>query len=223
MAGGTILARTFASRTIIEEPLARDLWKKLRHKYWKTEFKTPPYDHVCQVGDPVLRSKAAVVDVNSIKSSEIQNLINMMVKVMRKTGGVGLAAPQIGIGKQVIVLEFTKKHAKFWSEEKFTKREGLLFPLKVFINPKLKILDAREVVLPEGCLSIKGFYANVPRAYKVEVSGYDENAAPVTWVTQGYPARILQHEVDHLNGNLFIDIMDSRTFGDELWPRWNLK
>ncbi|PIK50052.1 putative peptide deformylase, mitochondrial-like [Apostichopus japonicus] len=218
-----VTSRGFARRKIIEETIYRELWRNLRNRYWKAEFKIPPYDHTCQVGDPVLRVMLAVSRCRASKGKDIQNLVKTMVKVMRKTGGVGLAAPQIGVGKQVIIAEFTKKHAKVWTEEKFAAREALLFPLKVFINPELKVLDSRQITLPEGCLSIKGFYANVPRAYKVEISGYNEHAEHVTWTAHGYSARILQHEVDHLRGNLFIDIMDTKTFGDELWPRWNLR
>lgn len=218
-----IISRGYATRKIIEEPTYKEFWRNLKNRYMKPEFKMTPYDHTCQVGDPVLRIPSTSVEVQSIKGKEIQHLINVMVKVMRKTGGVGLAAPQVGVGKQVIIAEFTEKHAKVWTEDKFATREAMLFPLKVFINPELKVLDSRQVTLPEGCLSIKGFYANVPRAHKVEISGFNENAEHVTWTVHGYPARILQHEVDHINGNLFIDIMDSTTFGDELWPKWNLK
>ncbi|XP_038070127.1 peptide deformylase, mitochondrial-like [Patiria miniata] len=218
-----IEARHYASRVIVRESLGRICLRELRHRFSKAKMKTPPYDHVCQVGDPILRGESSPVNPRQIKSAEVQNAIKMMTKVMRSAGAVGCAAPQVGMAKQIVVMEFTKEHMESLEKEVQKAREVTVFPLKVFINPELKVIDPRIVTLLEGCLSISGYDACVPRAYGVELSGLNELGQPVTWSTTGYSARIVQHEMDHLRGKLFIDIMDSSTFVDKEWPRWNLK
>lgn len=184
---------------------------------------TPPYGHVTQVGDPVLRGTSEPIDPKEIRTKEFQDLIKKMVEVMRRTGGVGLAGPQIGVARQVFVMEFTDKHYESFPEEIRSARDMAVVPLRVFINPTLKVVSDKQVILPEGCLSLTGFTAATPRAHEVEVTGLDEKGEPVTWRVSGYPARILQHEYDHLQGTLYIDHMDTRTFTDLQWPRWNEK
>ncbi|XP_022103431.1 peptide deformylase, mitochondrial-like isoform X2 [Acanthaster planci] len=173
-------ARHYASRVIVREPLSRILLRELRHRFSKPKMKTPPYDHVCQVGDPILRGQSSPVDPRQIKSAEIQNVIRMMTKVMRRAGAVGCAAPQVGVAKQIVVMELTEKHLERFEPEVLKAREVALFPLTVFINPHMKVTDPRVVTLLEGCLSISGYDACVPRYYGVELTGDDHSEfAPI--------------------------------------------
>uniref|UniRef100_A0AAV2L2L9 Peptide deformylase n=1 Tax=Knipowitschia caucasica TaxID=637954 RepID=A0AAV2L2L9_KNICA len=96
-----------------------------------------------------------------------------------------------------------------------------VLPLRVFVNPQMRVLDGRTVVFQEACESISGFSAAVPRYLSVEVSGLNEKAESVTWKTSGWAARILQHEMDHLDGVLYIDRMDSKSFININWPAYN--
>jgi len=93
------------------------------------------------------------------------------------------------------------------------ERERVPVPLRVLINPTLTPIGEEKVTFFEGCLSVSGYAALVERFREVEVSGLDERGQPQTWRVRGWPARILQHEVDHLNGTLYIDRMVSRSFG----------
>lgn len=132
---------------------------------------TPPYSHVCQVGDPVLRAQAAAVDPAAVTGPEIQKVINTMVKVMRKLECVGLSAPQIGVPLRILALEYPER---MLAESSAASREvrGLsVQPLRIFVNPQLRVLDGRTVQFQEACESISGFSATVPRYLSVEVSG----------------------------------------------------
>ncbi|XP_059191434.1 peptide deformylase, mitochondrial [Centropristis striata] len=182
---------------------------------------SPPYSHVCQVGDPVLRSHAADVDPATITSPEIQKVISTVVKVMRKLECVGLSAPQIGVPLRILALEYPEKMLEesppSWKEARGLSAQ----PLRIFVNPQLRVLDGRTVFFQEACESISGFSATVPRYLSVEVSGLNEKGEAVTWQASGWPARILQHEMDHLEGVLYIDRMDSKTFININWPSYN--
>lgn len=132
---------------------------------------SPPYSHVCQVGDPVLRSHAAAVDPAAITGSEIQQVINTMVKVMRKLDCVGLSAPQIGVPLRILTLEYPEKMLEESSPVSREIRGLSAQPLRIFINPQLRVLDGQTVLFQEACESITGFSATVPRYLSVEVSG----------------------------------------------------
>uniref|UniRef100_A0A3B5LCR1 Peptide deformylase n=1 Tax=Xiphophorus couchianus TaxID=32473 RepID=A0A3B5LCR1_9TELE len=94
-------------------------------------------------------------------------------------------------------------------------------PLRIFLNPELRVLDSSTVLSQEACESVSGFSAAVPRFRSVEVSGLNEKGQEVTWQASGWPARILQHEMDHLDGVLYLDRMDSRTFVNINWQEHN--
>ncbi|XP_077983011.1 peptide deformylase, mitochondrial-like [Glandiceps talaboti] len=216
---------TLTSRVIVPQSMKRRLVRsiKLRTKLWQPRMKRPPYDHPCQVGDPVLRGKAAPVDPAILETEKFQNILDTMVTVMRKEGGIGISAPQIGIGYQIIALEYTKAHMSVYPKEIVKLREISQVPLTIFINPKMKILDYSKVSWPEGCQSIKGYTAFVERYQAVQIKGLNPEGKRVTCTAEGFPARIVQHEMDHLQGQLYIDIMDSKTFIDEDWMHWNLE
>lgn len=132
---------------------------------------SPPYHHVCQVGDPVLRSHAAAVDPAAIRGDEIQQVINTMVKVMRKLECVGLSAPQVGVPLRILTLEYTEKMLHESSPASREVRGLSTQPLRILINPQLRILDGHTMIFQEACESIAGFSAAVPRYRSVEVSG----------------------------------------------------
>ncbi|MEQ2278188.1 hypothetical protein XENORESO_013844 [Xenotaenia resolanae] len=193
-------------------------------QYVKRKVKSPPsppYSHVCQVGDPVLRSHAAAVDPAAITGLEIQKVLGTMVKVMRKLECVGLSAPQIGVPLRILMLEYPWKLFEEVSPAAREARGLSVQPLRIFVNPELRVLDSRTVLFQEACESISGFSATVPRYLSVEVSGLNEKGEAVTWQASGWSARILQHEMDHLDGVLYLDRMDTKTFININWQEHN--
>jgi len=177
---------------------------------------------IVQAGHPVLRGRAIEVEPERIGSAEIQSLVAAMVEVMRNAPGVGLAAPQIGVALRVIVLEDRPEYMSRQPPELLAQRERTPLPLRVLVNPVLSVVGGGSATFFEGCLSVAGYMALVERHREVEVSGLDERGAPVTFRARGWPARILQHEVDHLDGTLYVDRMLTRSFcnNDEVSARW---
>lgn len=147
----------------------RSYLQYLKHKIISPP--SPPYTHVCQVGDPVLRSHAAAVDPAAITGPEIQKVINTMVKVMRKLNCVGLSAPQIGVPLRIMVLEYPESMLADSSTASREARGISVQPLRIFVNPQMRVLDGQTVLFQEACESISGFSATVPRYLSVEVSG----------------------------------------------------
>ncbi|MFO0599780.1 MAG: peptide deformylase [Myxococcaceae bacterium] len=168
---------------------------------------------IVQVGDPVLRNRARDVTPEEIATPEFQALVQRMVEAMRKAPGVGLAAPQLGVDKRVLVLEDREELMATLTTLEKSERERVPVPVRTFINPTLTPIGEERVTFFEGCLSVAGFAGLVERWREVEVSGLDEKGQAVTWRVRGWPARILQHEVDHLNGTLYVDRMLTRSFG----------
>ncbi|BAT98564.1 Peptide deformylase [Vigna angularis] len=165
-----------------------------------------------KAGDPVLHEPAREVDPNEIKSEKVQNIIDDMIRVMRKAPGVGLAAPQIGIPFRIIVLEDTKAYISYVPKEEAKVQDRRPFDLLVILNPKLEKKSKKTALFFEGCLSVDGFRALVERSLEVEVTGLDRYGAPIKISASGWQARILQHECDHLDGTLYVDKMVPRTF-----------
>ncbi len=168
---------------------------------------------IVQTGAEVLRRRAEDVPLERIRTPEFQALLAQMIDTMRKAPGVGLAAPQIGVPMRVFVLEDREEYLSSVTPTELEERERTAVPVRVFINPDLKPIGDEQVTFFEGCLSVSGFAALVPRSREVEVTGLDETGQPTTWRVRGWPARILQHEFDHLNGTLYIDRMHTRSFG----------
>jgi peptide deformylase len=167
---------------------------------------------ILQAGHPVLRADARALTPEEITSKSIAGLIDLMRDTMRDAPGVGLAAPQIGEAIQLVVIEDGEERMAALSVEERKRRDREPVPFHVLINPQLEIVDPEPIELYEGCLSVGGFYAVVPRAKAVRVTALDHRGAPVTIDAHGWYARILQHEIDHLRGTLCIDRMAPRTF-----------
>ncbi|MCR4438219.1 MAG: peptide deformylase [bacterium] len=144
-------------------------------------------------GDPVLRTPAAPVEA----LDEVRAIIPAMVHTMREADGVGLAANQVGLPRRIIVVAYEEQ-------------------LHILINPEIVSWSARTNVDSEGCLSLPGLQAQVERANKVVVRGLDPEGRQVELVARGLLARIFQHEIDHIDGILFIDRMQN---GSLQWIR----
>jgi len=134
--------------------------------------------------DPVLRKKNQSVE--KIDGETLKTVGNM-VETMLACNGVGLAAPQIGINKKILVARTA------------LKKDGIL----VLINPNITYRSPEKENGEEGCLSFPGIFLKIKRAKEIEVEGQDEKGKPIVIQTNGVSARILQHEIDHLNGILF--------------------
>jgi peptide deformylase len=177
---------------------------------------------IVQAGDPVLRLQSRPLTKEEIGSPSIQQLIGLMRDAMREAPGVGLAAPQIGVPIQLAVIEDRAEYIEGLPEDEIAERQRAAIPFHVIINPKLSSLDDSTAEFFEGCLSVEGFSAIVDRALNVRVECLNERAEEVTIEAQGWYARILQHEIDHLNGKLYIDRMKTRTFstGENMFRFW---
>jgi peptide deformylase len=167
---------------------------------------------IVQAGDPVLRRAARPLAEDEIRSAAIQQLVELMRETMRDAPGVGLAAPQIGESIRLVVIEDREEYQQSVAPARLAERERMPVPFHVIVNPDLTVLDEQPRLFFEGCLSIAGFGALTPRHAAVRVTGLNERAEPVQIEARGWYARILQHEVDHLDGRLYVDSMLSRSF-----------
>lgn len=177
---------------------------------------------IVHAGEPVLRKPTRALSPKEISSKEIHNLIEHMRETMRGAPGVGLAAPQIGLSLQMAVIEDRKEYHKDVSAEQLELRERRPVAFHVLINPRIQSADDDQIVeFFEGCLSLPGFFALVPRSRSVRVECLDHRGKSKTIEASGWYARILQHEIEHLHGNLYIDRMHSRTFSStQNWEKF---
>lgn len=176
---------------------------------------------IVQLGNPILREKARALSLDEIQSPDIQALIQTMRDTVHGRG-VGLAAPQIGYSLQIVVIEDLEKYIDPMPIKIREERGRKPIPLYTLINPKIVWMDQELAFFFEGCLSIASGAAIVPRAARVEVAYLNEFGEKRIIRAEGWHARILQHEIGHLNGTLFIDIADSRTniTMDEYKEKW---
>jgi peptide deformylase len=153
---------------------------------------------VAQLGNPILRQKSSEVPLDHLQSDAFQRLLEDMVETMREYGGVGLAAPQIHQNLRVFVMEVA-------ANPRYPDRDA--FPLTFVVNPRVTShQDATEDAW-EGCLSVPGIRGKVPRLERIELEAQERNGELFRRSLQGFPARVVQHEVDHLDGLIFIDRM----------------
>jgi peptide deformylase len=168
---------------------------------------------VARMGHPVLRAKARQLEKADIRSAVIQKLIDDMIETMTEYHGVGLAAPQVHEGIRLFVAALD---AGDDSEEDESEAIAL-------INPEITIVGADVIEDWEGCLSIPDIRGRVPRAREIKVRGFDRTGARIELNAHDFPARVIQHETDHLDGVLFFDRMKSlasMTFLDEYSRYW---
>ena len=153
---------------------------------------------VARLGHPVIRAQAAPVPKDTITSPEVQRLIDDMIETMREYDGVGIAAPQVHVSRQLAVIEVTQNRRY--------PGEGPI-PLTVLINPKILNASKKQAEDWEGCLSVSEFRGKVPRAESVEVEVYTRKGEKMRIQAKGFFARVIQHECDHLAGKVFLDRM----------------
>lgn len=159
---------------------------------------TPAIRKVVRLGRPVLRSSARALTPKEIVSADIRRLVAEMEATMHEYEGVGIAGNQCGEDLAVFVMGLEKGSPRC--------PEGI--ERTVVFNPKVKILGKEVLEDWEGCLSVPGLRGRVPRAAKLELSGLDESGKAFTRVYEGFPARVVQHETDHLDGLVYLDRMD---------------
>lgn len=179
---------------------------------------------IVQVGAPVLRSPARPLTKEEIRSQEIQLLIEQMRETMHGAPGVGLAAPQVGVPIQLVVIEDPAQLQARFTEQQLAERERQPIPFHVLINPQIQLLSDCTIDFFEGCLSIAGYTAITPRYTAVRVHALNERAEELALTASGWYARIVQHEVDHLNGTLYIDRCNLHTFStyenkEQFWDK----
>ncbi len=164
---------------------------------------------VRMAGEPVLRGRARALRLEEILQTATQDLIAAMRETMHDAPGVGLAAPQVGLPLQLAIIEDREENLKDLNRDFLAERERKPVPFQVIINPVLTLESPAEIEFFEGCLSLPGLVALVPRARKVKVECLDEKGRPKVIRASGWYARILQHEIDHLSGALYVDRMRS--------------
>ncbi len=160
---------------------------------------------VFRMGNPILKMIAA--PVTEFNTPELNNLIEDMFDTMAATNGVGLAAPQIGVSKRVVVFSVSKN-------PRYPEADPV--PETVLINPQIEFLGDKISEDWEGCLSIPGLRGKVPRYEEIIYRGYDPQGQKMECQVSGFHARVVQHEVDHLDGVLYPQrIQDMQKFGFE--------
>lgn len=157
-----------------------------------------------QIGHPVLRAPTAWVEVEELATRRIQEIIDDMIETMHHANGAGIAANQIGESVRICVIGVE-------DNPRYPYKPPI--PLTVFVNPELEVLGEGRYASNEGCLSVP-LRGDLERWESVEVRALDRNGLPFTRVYRGLTAGTVQHEVDHLEGALFIDrVTDTRTLG----------
>ena len=151
---------------------------------------------ICRMGNPILRKVAAEVKTETIKTDSFARLIQDLKDSMKHYGGIGIAAPQVGISQQVCVIELNGINR--YGQE-------INLPFTVFINPRIEVLSDEQKGYWEGCLSVPGLRGYVERPQHIRVNYLNEKAEPVQMEAQGFLATVIQHELDHLFGTLYID------------------
>ncbi len=167
---------------------------------------------ISAVGEPVLRQRARALAPEEILLDRTQELIASMRETMHDAPGVGLAAPQVRMPLQLAVIEDREIYMKDLTPEQLAERERKPIPFHAIVNPVLTLESEPDLEFYEGCLSLPGFTAVVPRARRVKVECLDQDAQPRIIHASGWYARILQHEIDHLSGAVYVDRMRSSTF-----------
>ena len=148
---------------------------------------------VSRLGHPVLRQKARALSSDELATAAMQTLIDDMIETMHEYIGVGLAAPQVHESLLLAVIESNGPRGEI--------------PLTVLVNPAVTILDKSRIDDWEGCLSIPDLRGRVPRYAKLRVDSLDRHGRPQQIMAEGFFARVVQHEFDHLMGNVYLDRM----------------
>ena len=159
---------------------------------------------VAKLGNPILRQISKQVDLKELadQQGELQSFIDDMIDTMREEGGVGLAAPQVNRSLQIVALEYE-------NNERYPDESSI--PLTVLVNPVLSDYGDEKALGWESCLSLIDFRGLVPRSTSVTLKAYDRDGDRIEKRATGFEAVVLQHEIDHLNGKVFLDRMEDLT------------
>ena len=159
---------------------------------------------VAKLGNPILREISKQIDLKELadQQGELQGFIDDMIDTMREEDGVGLAAPQVNRSQQIVVLEYE-------NNERYPEESSI--PLTVLVNPVLSDYGEEKVLGWESCLSLVDFRGLVPRSTSVTLKAYDRDGDRIEKRATGFEAVVLQHEIDHLNGKVFLDRMEDLT------------
>jgi peptide deformylase len=183
-------------------------------RMWMKAVSTMAIRKVARLGHPVLRQPTREVSREEISSPDMRRLVKDMVETMHEYGGVGLAAPQVHESVRLAVIEYADDD----------REPGGAQPLRVIWNARVKVLDPTPSGYWEGCLSVPGLRGFVERPRKIEVNYLDERGKPQNLVAEGFLATVFQHELDHLDGVLYVDKITDKTkfaFGEE-YARYHL-
>ncbi|MDT7041336.1 peptide deformylase [Candidatus Nitronereus thalassa] len=159
---------------------------------------------IARLGHPTIRENSVTVSPDQLASSAVQQFIDQLVETMRDAHGVGIAAPQVHVSQQIIAVEVLPDNPRYPNQ--------VPVPLTVVVNPKIVEHDDRTDEQWEGCLSVPDLRGRVSRWLSVKVEGLNRKGQPVTLEARGFFARVLQHEIDHLHGYVFLDrLLDLKT------------
>jgi len=164
------------------------------------------------IGDPVLRARAQELTPDQLRSDDVQQLIDDMIETMRHANGAGLAANQVGELVRVAIAEVRPGNPRYPYKPPI--------PLTVMVNPEIEPLDDDVFEVNEGCLSVPGLRGNLPRYVNVHVRYLDRDGNPHEEVRRGLTAGTFQHELDHLDGVLFVDRADPASLAT--WQQFEL-
>jgi peptide deformylase len=158
---------------------------------------------IVEIGHPALRTPAREVEAGEIGSAELEELIEDLIATKRAADGAGIAANQIGVPVRIAIAEVQGTNPRYPYKPPI--------PLTVMINPVVEPLDGEAAQITEGCLSVPGLRGTLPRQMQVRVTYLDRQGEEHSEVKRGLTAGTFQHEVDHLNGILFVDRADPRS------------
>ena len=159
---------------------------------------------IATVGDPVLRERATALGAEELRTPEIQQLIDDLIETKRAAGGAGLAANQVSVARRIAIIE-VDEHTRYAYKPRV--------PLTVIVNPEIELLSDERLLINEGCLSVPDLRGDVERALDVRVHYLDRDGQRCSLDAHGLTAGTFQHEVDHLDGVLFLDrVTDPRSF-----------
>ncbi len=172
---------------------------------------------IARLGNPILRQNACSVDLENLRgepAAELHQFIDDLIETMHHEGGVGIAAPQVGKSIQIVIAEYL-------GSDRYPDQDDI--PLTVLINPVITKWGGSTQSFWEGCLSLTDLRGLVTRPDEVTVEAFDRNGEPVKIEAQGFYAIVLQHEIDHLQGKVFLDRMTDLTqlsYGEEFETYW---
>jgi peptide deformylase len=165
---------------------------------------------IVKIGHPALRQGTRMVPQELFGTPALYELIEVLRATLAGQG-VGLAAPQIAVPLRLFVIEDTEDRMSHLSPGQRRDRRRYPYSFEAIINPTWRATSSHIVIEQEGCLSIPGFRADVPRYWAIEAEGFRPDGERKHWSLEGWPARIFQHEIDHLDGWLLTDRMLPRT------------